>query len=120
MNNMITDRTISTLNVDLLLQIADRIAKRPEAFDMGHWDCGTTACIAGWALRLSGKQWGLAQDGHMYSAADAAQCLGLDESIADRLFLRTHWPDDFNNARYKADKAGTTIARIHHFIRTGL
>ena len=33
--------------------------KRPEQFHMGQWDCGTTACVAGWAWRLArpGKYW---------------------------------------------------------------
>ncbi len=110
---------IPTLNVNLLLKVADTIAKHPQAFDMGDWDCGTTACIAGWALRLSGKRYGLSKDG-MFSSADAASALGLKQGDALKLFFRINWPATFCNERYLADKISVTIARIHHFIRTGL
>jgi len=46
------------MNSELLLQIADAIEAKPELYDQGTWgtydECGTKACIAGWATSLSG------------------------------------------------------------------
>lgn len=33
-----------------LLEAARLIEANPEHFDMGDWVCGTTACVAGWAI----------------------------------------------------------------------
>lgn len=49
------------MNKELLLKVADAIEANPAHFDMDDFfqntECGTTACIAGWALFLeSGKE----------------------------------------------------------------
>lgn len=45
-------------NVDLMLQVREQISREPETHSQGVWasrnDCGTTACVAGWAVILSG------------------------------------------------------------------
>lgn len=47
---------VMTLNRDLMYRIADAIEREPERFDMGDWigetECGTTFCVAGWAVLL--------------------------------------------------------------------
>ena len=60
-------------NVELLTRVRDLIETEPDKLDMGLWgtiptdvikfkngfakvSCGTTACIAGWAVQLSGDQ----------------------------------------------------------------
>jgi hypothetical protein len=45
---------MSAPNAELAYKILDHIDAHPESWDQGSWDCGTTACFAGWALRLSG------------------------------------------------------------------
>jgi hypothetical protein len=45
------------MNTELFQQIHDIITTRPEAFDMATWEytksCGTTRCVAGWAVHLT-------------------------------------------------------------------
>jgi hypothetical protein len=37
----------------LLRQARDQILAHPEQYDKGLWDCGTSACIAGWICRCA-------------------------------------------------------------------
>ncbi len=36
----------------LMKQIADAVLSRPGSLDMGHWHCGTSHCLSGWACVL--------------------------------------------------------------------
>lgn len=90
------------MNREMILKVADAIetAGAPEAqpalgFNMGDWisnqlidnsghDCGTTACIAGWAVSVSGR------DVANYNGeirSDAEHILGLDYDTAEELFV---------------------------------
>lgn len=42
-------------NAELIRQVADAIEAHPEQYDQCHYvpDCGTTACIAGWAAVIA-------------------------------------------------------------------
>ncbi len=37
----------------LLLEVAKAATASPDALDMGRWHCGTSHCIAGWAVHLA-------------------------------------------------------------------
>lgn len=98
--------------------------------------CGTTACIAGFAVILKSKpatkrDWkecGLELTGGFSEAdwsniADAAnQNLGMSEFESLRLFYHWKWPAEFltryNLAKTRKQKAAVAIARIDHFIAT--
>lgn len=41
-------------NAELAYRVLDHIDAHPETWSQGTWDCGTAACFAGWAVRLSG------------------------------------------------------------------
>lgn len=41
-------------NAELAYQVLDQIDAHPETWNQRVWDCGTAACFAGWAVRLSG------------------------------------------------------------------
>jgi hypothetical protein len=43
-----------TPNAELAYAVLDQIDAHPETWNQATWDCGTSACIAGWAVRLSG------------------------------------------------------------------
>ena len=57
------------MNIELAEKVLDHASRFPDSFDMGDWwyqdewdgastepwKCGTTACIAGWAMYLSGE-----------------------------------------------------------------
>lgn len=109
-------------NIELLTKIRDLVKLAPQKLDMDYWSaipfdvvelddgsqarvsCGTTQCIAGWAVQLQGYQFlvgpgnsddgvyypesCLAEDGRVVDIFDAArQLLGLTECEADLLFI---------------------------------
>lgn len=45
---------MTTPNAELAYRVLDHIDARPETWEQATWDCGTAACFAGWAVRLSG------------------------------------------------------------------
>lgn len=99
----------------LAADILTAIELEPSGFHMRHWAnsefghlltpeqspaaCGTTLCIAGWALHLSGYSLEtakgtthvLAEDGHLSLISDVAtELLGLHDYEAEELFWCTH------------------------------
>jgi len=110
------------LNKDLLLEICDRISKQPERFTMLSWrrngPCGTTMCIAGWAMHLAGYD--CMAD---YAGWLAGDVLGLSSAQEPRLFFAVHWPAPFFHryliAKTPEERAAAAVMRIHHFIDTG-
>lgn len=117
------------MNVALLKQVAAQVSAAPRQLDMTTFDCGTAACIAGWAARLSGQSLP-AHDEEMGSNGDSfrrgKELLRLDGGQAVRLFYLDWWPDRFAEPYLEAaclgrhqKKAAATVARIDHFIATG-
>ena len=111
------------MNIPLLRQIQAQIIQHPESFDMTKWDCGTAACIAGWACRLKGLKMPISSTpiGNPEIASKAQELLGLDEKQRPRLFLCLNWPMEFvvmENAGSKA-QAKAAVARIEAFIESG-
>jgi hypothetical protein len=90
---------MTILNTVLLERTADYIEAHPEHFDMESWvscsafwneasRCGTTACIAGTSVMLTGITFPPV-DGVGNVAADA---LGLPPGGEHHLFFRDRWP----------------------------
>jgi hypothetical protein len=86
-----------TRNVELLTRVRDLIREDPSKLDMSDWarPCGTTACIAGWAVQLAGDKLEFgdhqvvsrAQDGTLCDVdTRAADLLGLNEYEVNALF----------------------------------
>jgi len=94
------------INVPLLLKICDVISKHPEQFDINEWDCGTKACIAGWALRLSGTRY----DGHSVRSEKAREILGLTLKQGRELFLPVHY------SNHDIKTAEQAVKFIHEFL----
>ncbi len=109
------------MNVELLHKVADVIAKHPEQFDMLTWDCGTTACIAGWALRLSGVGIPAATGLAHFIGQSAKGALELSVWQANALFIRSNWPCQFRitHADMPEEAAMKAVARIQYMIETG-
>lgn len=61
-----------TRNSDLLRAVARQIREHPETYNQHVWACGTQACIAGWAVLLSGGRIGSANDTWGESVLDHA------------------------------------------------
>ena len=100
------------VNSELLNKIADQIEAHPESLNMETWvsevnyanplDCGTVACIAGWAIIFSAKEfpdtinlstwhYEIIEDlfGDDYLSITAAEMLlGLDQHTGYILFFR--------------------------------
>jgi hypothetical protein len=129
------------LNVKLLRKIQKHILAEPKRFIMagffehgkpgdfiwdyslagsGFPDCGTAACIAGWAVKLETGRFG--QEATIGRRAE--KLLGLDEATLQRdsLFSVYSWPSKFGRPfREAADpaiRAKIACARIDHFIAT--
>jgi hypothetical protein len=99
----------SKYNVDLMLEVKHAIENDPSAHDQMYWvrsrTCGTTMCIAGWAVHLAGKHefkfdyshdgsltvdYVRTPEGHSLVPDVAADLLGLDEDESYRIF----WTQD--------------------------
>jgi hypothetical protein len=95
-----------TLNIDLAEKVLAQITEHPELHDQQYYgmrrDCGTTHCVAGWAIALSPgveftwRPWddGFEIDGVSlpdYGVTDpevaGRELLGLDLEAAEHLFL---------------------------------
>jgi hypothetical protein len=87
---------------ELLLTVADKIEFEPERFSMSSWnsrnfidsplelagqepECGTTCCVAGWAVALTPRE-EVPNAGWSYTGA---QLLGLNYELASLLFMET-------------------------------
>jgi hypothetical protein len=118
------------LNVRLLRRIQKQILKEPRQFQMPRMfdyrpaipNCGTAACIAGWAYTFSLKNATPERARQSAvrlvrtSALDIAQeKLGLDIYQAHRLFNYSQWPFKFN---LDSNNPKQAVARIEHFINT--
>jgi hypothetical protein len=105
------------INVALLLRVADVIAKHPEQFHMDQWDCGTTACIAGWAWRLArpDEDWWGARTGDLHPSTFL---LGLKREQTGELFAEPGWPAEFRSRHCDtaAERADKAVRRIHAFL----
>jgi len=44
------------LNIPLFQKIHDQIDNSPESHNQGTWECGTSRCVAGWAIHLTTGQ----------------------------------------------------------------
>lgn len=139
------------MNVRLLRRIQKQILKEPKQFEMHQWfvfqgvnvpNCGTTACIGGYAIALSTKQTPLEAARHISTKqfgktkcdlsdrskqkveTTARNLLGLTEEQGDRLFLEPDWPYKYRyNSRGEAivtpkAKARNAVRRIDLFIST--
>lgn len=85
-------------------------------------ECGTVACIAGWALLL-GKQ-RLVEGSPWYSVERRAEkILGLSKDSGESLFRVYGWParlcEKYRSATTPAKRAKIAAARIDHLIATG-
>jgi len=141
------------MNVTLLNQICKAIEREPRRFNMGDWisldpfndvylpgseqaPCGTTACIAGFAVMLDScgvssspnpGAWrstmlDIVENDRCPIDRHAKDLLDLTEDQSDLLFYATAWPESFRNDYHSAPdamaKARVAILRIKHFIET--
>lgn len=123
------------MNTKLLLKVKAAILAEPLKFDMAAWfapekksPCGTTACIAGWAISLD-RKWkrlkpGLSQMRHFYFRPEklAGEAIGIDFDQTERLFFRCNWPPGMSHAYVHETtargRARIAARRIDHFIKT--
>lgn len=98
---------IPPYNTDLMIQVRDHVIEHPETHVQNIWvsrnECGTTACIAGWAVQLSGVEADkhqLSEYGETSRTADgrsvnllATELLGLTDIEASHLFIESTTED---------------------------
>jgi|SRR6267142_3990747 len=125
------------MNKELLLRVKTQIIAEPKQFVMGTWytkhpegsegsklwegvivpNCGTAACIAGWAIALQDRVTPSKATGAIYKAS---QYLDILVEAADDLFHANHWPDDlfdrWEDAQSLGERAQIAAERIDRFI----
>jgi hypothetical protein len=129
------------MNVELLRKVAGKLRRmrHKKHFDMSDWgsknECGTTACIAGWALLESGYRVKTAKEENEYGEREsvfyapsgkpvdpfsaAQRLLGLKYNQASRLFHDDEWPfTDDDEPVFDAESPKAAAERIEHFIKT--
>lgn len=127
------------LNRKLLLAVKAQILKEPGQFvmdnffsafnDMGQTppNCGTAACIGGWAICLNNKLSPSAffSARHAWNSyiGNAGAVLGLNTTQSIRLMIFARWPAKLRSQYFKAQtmksKAQVAAKRIDWFIKTG-
>lgn len=121
------------MNTELLEIVAQHIERNPLLLAMDQWECGATACIAGWAARIGGIRpvW-LGETGRLQIDELNSVCILLDirpvrdngQEIVHPLFFVEQWPGDYGSEFNHPDsnhyeRATIAAARIRHFIATG-
>lgn len=130
------------INTELLERVKQHILEEPKRFDMHSFvtrvsthapeeirpACGTTACIAGWAILLDRADRGEAVPRRISSAFyysvefRAMELLSLTEKQRRSLFYVSSWPQEFrrtfNLARTLSERAEIAARRIDRFIAT--
>lgn len=91
----------SKLNIELAKAIQEQIRKEPLQFSMSAWfrkrpsapNCGTTACIAGWARALSTDKTPSQLIPYKFTTFEyGRRKLGITNHQANVLFFRDCWP----------------------------
>lgn len=106
----------TTPNAALAYRVLDQIDADPKSWNQGTWDCGTAACFAGWAVRLSGGK-SLDRDNDTYVVEGPDEIVGLpvDEAAVELLRHTCELPglrgDLFAGSNTRAD-LGRLVAEI--------
>lgn len=115
------------MNRELFEKVKAKILAVPDQFDMGDWEdegeCGTTRCIAGWALAIEGRWVDLRQENTWNLLLAAADALDITEEQAEKIFFADNWPKKYLDLHNDADgdheaEAAAACARIDHFMET--
>lgn len=130
------------MNIELLLKVKEQILREPRQFNMEHYfftyeegyepdteeekipNCGTAACIAGWAIAIAYQQnpREANQNLNSYAGPIARDLLELHYMQSERLFHTCDWPkrfkDEYFSANTNQERAEVAARRIDHFIAT--
>lgn len=123
------------MNVENILKVADAIEQHSIAelgFNMGLFqgfggqfydhtghNCGTTACIGGWANAIQSKT--LVEAGDL-TEADARNFLGLSPAKASDLFYARNYPENLispDEDYFIGITAEQAVATLRHLAATG-
>lgn len=126
------------VNIELLQRVKAKILEEPLQFAMEDFftqeifgfdapreeipNCGTAACIAGWAFALDVGKKPESLRARGYSTREARIRLDLTQTQAGRLFLLIRWPNVYSSryitAKTPQEQAQIAAERIEHFIET--
>jgi hypothetical protein len=97
--------TITKKQQENLLEAARLIEANPRHFSMSGWICGSTACVAGWAMMVDQKRTDLSGaekwfDNLTYEnkTASIIRACGFYDG---KLFLATEWIDCLPKSKYR-------------------
>lgn len=130
----------SSLNIELLQRVKQKILEEPAQFQMakifaqycdGHSDlprdipnCGTAACIGGWAIAIAKKLSPLRASNLAFGWIEACEVLGVSIELGRdwprELMELGAWPEDLRGDWFQADtleaRARVAAARIDRFV----
>ena len=122
------------MNVKLLKRIKEQILAEPAQFVMSTYfsdnvlendiprkipNCGTAACIAGWACTLDLKITPALASKQAHVQDKAESLLKLYRGQAERLFLVSYWPEPFCSQsahRASAAELDALFASLQHSV----
>lgn len=99
-------------NAELAYRVLDQIDADPKSWNQGAWDCGTAACFAGWAVRLSGGK-SVDQDNDTY-VVDAPAALGITGLPVDEAAVKLlgHSCDNSEGDLFEASNTREDLGRL--------
>ncbi len=120
------------MNIERMRAVQKAILAEPEHFDMEEFfkesDCGTFACIAGFAVAVERRQLVAKFNLKNFYVSGkttseyAIEFLELDYKESGYLFHDMGWPQQFRDRYRKAitakERAQIAVDRIEHFIKT--
>ena len=102
-------------NAALAYEVLDYIDAHPEEWNQRRWVCGTAACFAGWAVRLSGAEIRQTEPDEPNSAkvvAGPAELVGLTVEEAAHEVLGIHRYAMVNEDLFDAWNSREDVGRI--------
>lgn len=127
------------MNVELFEKIKTHVREEPKRLYMGDWvmrklpslddnrpdffpECGTVACMAGWAVLLNTPLDPLYVRSYLVES-QARKALDIDGEQASGLFYVGNWPKEFLRAytgtEDRKERAEIFCSRIDHFLQHG-
>jgi len=130
-----TDCQNELVNRSLIALIIQKIQTKPARFDMERYvwhttreslmikvireDCGTIACIGGWAMLLHEPYADVALS-HIVSRFESSRtALGLSRRVAHSVFNRMEWPDQLSNKAELCGEAKVAVEVLQNLIDHG-
>ncbi|GAA2681883.1 hypothetical protein [Actinoplanes palleronii] len=96
-------------NATLAYRVLDQIDAHPETWNQSTWDCGTAACFAGWAVRLSG---GISDDSEVVAGPDELTGMTVENAAYKVLGITVAQADPVDGWLFDAENDRQDLGRL--------